>query len=254
VAALVSAGVTGLAWQLRALSVGGSLAGWVIGVLILIGTGWQGGAVLAAFFVSSTLISKATARRSAALLDAKGNKRDTWQVLANGGVAAVASVAAPAGSLYGLWLVTASLAAAASDTWGTSVGGLSSGPPRLWWSGRRVVPGTSGGVSSIGSAGALVGGAIVSVTAAAVAGLAWLAPAGTLIGFAGMLLDSLVGGTLQGRFHCPVCNQASEWRMHRCGTANRRTGGVAWLDNDAVNAIATLGAAGLAWIVWRWHD
>ena len=250
----MSAGVTGLAWQLRALSVGGSLAAWSVGVLILLGAGWQGGAVLAAFFVSSTLVSKATAGRAAVMLDAKGNKRDAWQVLANGGVAAVASVAAPTGSLLGLWLVTASLAAAASDTWGTSVGALSSVPPRLWWSGRRVVPGTNGGVSPVGSAGALVGGAIVSITAAAVAGLAWLAPAGTLIGFAGMLLDSLVGGTVQGRFHCPSCDQPSEWRMHRCGSATRRTGGVAWLNNDAVNAIATLGAAGLAWIVWRWHE
>ena len=253
-AALVSAGVTGLAWQLRALSIGGSLSAWVVGVLILLGTGWQGGAVLAAFFVSSTLISKATAGRATATLDPKGNKRDAWQVLANGGVAAIASVAAPSGSVLGLWLVTASLAAAASDTWGTSVGALSSAPPRLWWSGRQVAPGTNGGVSPIGNAGALVGGAIVSVTAAAVGGMAWLAPGGTLIGFAGMLLDSLVGGTLQGRFHCFSCNQASEWRMHRCGTATRRTGGVAWLNNDAVNAIATLSAAGLAWIVWRWHD
>jgi uncharacterized membrane protein len=64
----------------------------------------------------------------------------------------------------------------------------------------------------------------------------------------------LVGGTLQGCFQCPSCNQPSEWRVHRCGSATRRTGGVAWLNNDAVNAIATLGAAGLAWIVWRWYD
>jgi uncharacterized membrane protein len=69
-----------------------------------------------------------------------------------------------------------------------------------------------------------------------------------------MLLDSLVGGTLQGRFHCLRCDQASEWRMHRCGTTTRRIGGIAWLDNDAVNAIATLSAAGLAWIVWQWHE
>jgi uncharacterized protein (TIGR00297 family) len=222
---------------------------------VLLGAGWQGGAVLAVFFVSSSLISKLTVGRFAPALDVKGNRRDAWQVLANGGVAALVAVIAPSDEfLLRIWLVTASLAAGAADTWATSIGSLSPVPPRLLWTRRQVVAGTSGGVTSAGTWGAVVGAAIVSLTGAWAAGAASLALAGTLIGFAGMLLDSTVGGSLQGRFHCPGCDEPSDWARHRCGTTTRLTGGFRWLNNDVVNGIATAFAALLAWAGWWWLD
>jgi uncharacterized protein (TIGR00297 family) len=223
-------------------------------VLILLGAGWQGGAVLAVFFVSSSLISKLTAKRFALALDLKGDRRDAWQVFANGGVAALAAVIAPDDFPLRIWLVTASLAAAAADTWATSIGSLSRVPPRLLWTRRRVAPGTSGGVTAAGAGGAVVGAALVSLTGAWAAGVPWLALAGTLIGFAGMLLDSTIGGRLQGRFHCPRCDVQSEWARHHCGTTTRLTGGFRWLNNDAVNAIAIAVATLLTWTFWWWLD
>jgi uncharacterized protein (TIGR00297 family) len=250
----VSAGVSGIAWQAGSLSSGGALAAWIIGVLILVGAGWQGGAVLAVFFVSSSLISKLTAGRFAPTLDPKGDRRDARQVFANGGVAALIAVIAPHDSSLRIWLVTATLAAAAADTWATSVGSLSPVPPRLLGTRRQVIAGSSGGVTTAGSWGAIVGAAIVSLTGAGVAGAPSLALAGTLIGFAGMLLDSLIGGRVQGRFYCPRCNEQSEWARHRCGTPTRLTGGSRWLNNDAVNGIATAFAMLLAWAAWWWLD
>ena len=218
------------------------------------GAGWQGGAVLAVFFISSSLISKLTAKRFPPELDLKGNSRDAWQVFANGGVAALVAITAPADLPLRIWLVTASLAAAAADTWATSVGSLSPVPPRLLWTRRQVVAGTSGGVTAAGTGGAVVGAALVSLTGAWAAGVPSLALAGTLIGFAGMLLDSTIGGRLQGRFHCPRCDVESEWARHRCGTTTRLTGGFRWLNNDAVNGLATAFAALLAWASWGWLD
>jgi uncharacterized protein (TIGR00297 family) len=218
------------------------------------GAGWQGGAVLAVFFVSSSLLSQLTTGRLPPALDPKGNRRDHWQVFANGGVAALAAFIAPADSDLRIWLVTASLAAAAADTWATSAGSLSPVPPILLWTRRQVIPGTSGGVTTTGAWGALAGAALVSLTGAWAAGLPPLALAGTLIGFAGMLLDSTIGGSLQGHFHCPRCEVPSEWRTHRCGTTTRLTGGLRWLNNDAVNGIATAFAALLAWGTWWWLD
>jgi uncharacterized membrane protein len=67
-----------------------------------------------------------------------------------------------------------------------------------------------------------------------------------------MLADSALGASIQGRFRCSRCGLGSERRMHRCGTPTDRVGGVAWLNNDGVNALATgIGALG-GWIAWRW--
>jgi uncharacterized protein (TIGR00297 family) len=221
---------------------------------VLRGTGWAGGAVLAAFFISSNLVSRAGGRVLRTGLDPKSDRRDLWQVYANGGPAALAAVVAPADTGLAIWLVTASLAAAAADTWATSIGQLSRMPPRLLWSGRTVPAGTSGGVTLAGSAGAAAGAAIVAATGAVSAGHPFLFPVATLIGFAGMLADSLLGGALQGRFHCPRCDQPSEWRVHRCGSATVRRAGLAWLNNDGVNFLATALAACAGLAVWRLLD
>jgi uncharacterized protein (TIGR00297 family) len=230
------------------------LAAWLVGVMILEGTGWEGGAVLAAFFVSSSLVSRIASgagslRRNPPPLDPKGNRRDAWQVCVNGGPAALAAML-PLDPTLKIWLVTASLAAAAADTWATSVGLLSRKPPRLLWSRRMVPPGTNGGVTAIGTAGAVAGAALVAATGALATGRLALLPLGTLIGFLGMVMDSLLGGTVQGRFHCSRCDQPSEWAIHRCGTPTHLSGGWGWLNNDGVNFLATALAAGAAWIVW----
>lgn len=252
-AAIVSAGVALIAWCAGTLTKSGAVAAWTVGVLVLQGSGWEGGAVLAAFFLASNLISR-LGRQRITELDPKSDRRDLWQVYANGGPAALAAVAAPADFHLRIWLVTASLAAAAADTWATTVGMRSRVPPRLLWSARSVDPGTSGGVTLAGSAGAVLGAIIVSTTGALVSGTPLLVPAGTLIGFLGMMADSLIGGLLQGRFHCPRCDQASEWRIHRCGSSTVRRAGFAWLNNDGVNFFATALAVCAALLAWRWLD
>jgi uncharacterized protein (TIGR00297 family) len=223
-----------------------------VGLLILFGTGWSGGAVLAAFFVSSNLVSRvAPAPRQT---DAKGERRDAWQVYANGGPAAFLALSASSDIELRFWLMTASLAAAAADTWATSIGARSRVSPRLLWSGQPVPPGTSGGVTAIGNLAGIAGAAIVAGTAAFFARDAALFAAGTLIGFLGMLIDSLIGGRLQGRFWCVRCDQPSEWRVHRCGSRTAWKAGVVWLNNDGVNLIATAVAGALALAVWRCLD
>ena len=274
-AVLVSAGVAWIAWLAGTLTRSGALAAWTIGALVLYRTGWEGGAVLAAFFVSSNLVSRVTLSRRGthgiaapaepalsevegpppndAPLDPKSDRRDLWQVVANGGPAAFAAAVIPDPHLR-LWLVTAGFAAAAADTWATSLGAHSSTAPRLLWSRRRVPPGTSGGVTLAGCGGAVAGALLVAATGALVAGNPFLLPAGTLIGFAGMVADSALGGSVQGHFRCPHCDQSSEWPVHRCGTPTLRTAGLGWLNNDVVNFLATGLAVGAGCLVWRWLD
>jgi uncharacterized membrane protein len=209
--------------------------------------------VLAAFFVSSNLVSRRSQGAPApAALDAKSDRRDVWQVYANGGVAALGAGVGFIDGRLGIWLVTTTLAAAAADTWATSFGIRSPVPPRLPWSGRRVAVGTNGGMTLIGTAAAAAGALIVAGTGAAAANMPLLLPVGTLIGFFGMVADSTLGALLQGRFHCPACNAASEWPVHRCGAATIREGGMAWLNNDGVNFLATALAGCVAVAVWHW--
>lgn len=222
-----------------------------MGTLVLAGAGWPGAGALLAFFVSGSVVSRLEPPDNR--LDAKGSRRDAAQVLANGGAAALGALAGAAHPALALWLVTGSLAAAAADTWATSLGRRSAVTPRHLLTGRAVPSGTSGGVTALGSGAALVGAALVAGTGALAGGQPVLFPIAALVGFLGMVLDSALGAALQGRFHCPACDLPSEWPVHRCGTRTLHRGGFPWFDNDGVNFAATCAAAALAWAAWAWR-
>src|SRR6267378_259146 len=96
-----------------------------------------------AFFVSSSLLSKKTTR----------NHR---QVLANGGVAALAALA-------GSWVPFAgALAVATADTWASEIGRHSRTPPRLITNGKPVPAGTDGGMTVLGTVGGIVGAGLIA--------------------------------------------------------------------------------------------
>ncbi len=247
VAVLLSVG----GWAATALTSGGAVAATLVGVAVLRGAGWPGAAVLGAFFILSTALGRIAAGGVAAAGDAKGERRDARQVLANGGCAALG--AAFAGSDLGLavWVVTGSLAAAGADTWATAIGSRSRTLPRLLLVGRPVSAGTSGGMTLLGTAGAIAGAAVISAVGGFTAGMPQLVLWGTGIGLAGMTLDSILGATLQGRFLCPACGADSEWSVHRCGRRTTRTGGLAWFTNDGVNAVTTAAGALAGWLAWH---
>ncbi len=245
-ALLLAAGFAGLGWRLALLSGPGALAAVGVGSAILAGAGWSGFLALGTFFLGSSVVSR-LAPDPAAAFDTKGPRRDPWQVLANGGPAALGALVPGAG----VWIVTASLAAAAADTWATSVGAWTGTRPRHVLSWRSVDPGTSGGVTVLGTAGALVGAALVGVGPALMGASVSLFSVALVVGMLGMLLDSFLGAALQGRFHCDRCNRPTERRIHRCGAAARSTGGIAWLTNDGVNGVACSVAALAGFAAWR---
>jgi uncharacterized protein (TIGR00297 family) len=251
VALLVSAGIALLGWAARALTIGGAALATLVGTAVLAGTGWPGCAALAAFFTGSSLVSRLLPDPTAQL-DAKGARRDGWQVLANGGPAAAGALLEPGHPGLGLWIVTASLATAAADTWATSFGGLSRTWPREIPTGRTVPPGTSGGVTPVGSIGGAVGAVVVAAAGASTTGDFALFPAAIVIGIAGMVLDSLAGTWAQARFHCPRCDTLCERAVHHCGEPATHQKGWRWLNNDGVNAIATGFGALMGWLAWGW--
>ncbi len=243
--------VAAAGWMGRALTLGGALAAAVVGTAILLGGGWGAGAVLLAFFVAGSSVSRIL-RQVPTDLDAKGDRRDPWQVLANGGAAALGAWLARDHGGLPLWIITASLASAAADTWATAWGIGSEQPPRSILTGQSLPRGTSGGITRRGTLGGAVGGMVVAVVGALAGGGAALCAAATVIGAAGMLFDSVLGAAAQGRFRCPACHQPSERRIHRCGSETLQEGGWAWLGNDGVNALATSAAAVAGGLAWYW--
>jgi len=240
---LVATAIAVAARRLHALSPSGALAAVAVGTASL-AAGWGWGALLIAFFVSSTALSRfraaAKARRIAAVVE-KGGERDAVQVLANGGLFAVGALASLASPWPG-WPVLAlgALATAAADTWATEVGTLAAGPPRSIRSFRPVAPGTSGGVTLLGTGAALAGAAAVALLAGAFGWGAGVAAAAAAGGFAGATADSLLGATVQARRWCDRCALATERSTHDCGERTRPAGGLRRLDNDGVNVASAL--------------
>ena len=214
------------------LTPGGLVAACAVGAGVTWGLGWPGLALLAAFFLTGSILTQLAERR--------GPSRNARQVLANGGVAMVAA-------LLGSWAGAAgAIAAAAADTWATEIGAYSPLPPRLITSGRRVTRGTSGGITALGTLGG-VAGALTIAWLARVLGPRGMAPGLAILtgaGVAGMLADSLLGATLQGKYECPACDARFERGNTVCHEPVRLAMGWRWLDNDGVNLAATLvGAA-----------
>jgi uncharacterized protein (TIGR00297 family) len=251
IGAVIALGIAIVARRGGSLSTSGAAAAVVVGTICAAaGVSWA--ILVIAFFMSSTALGRIRAdvrtRRIGSVV-AKGGRRDASQVLANGGVFAVAALGQLLHPSPG-WLALGggALAAAAADTWGTEIGSLSAHSPRdiLRW--RPVAPGTSGGVTAVGTLASVGGGAFIAALAA-LAGWPWPTVFATFVGgVAGAFADSILGAAVQVRRWCDRCNSATEQPVHLCGSPTRIAGGVPWVDNDTVNLLSVLlgGAIGFA--------
>lgn len=252
-----------VAYRLRALTISGMVAATVVGGSIAAAAGWWPGVVLVTFFVTASALSRLSSRTATVVQQARGKRRDAVQVVANGGIPAALAAISAVVDQPGPWLVAslAAIAGATSDTWGTETGRLSKSRPRMVTTWKSVAPGTSGAVSSVGTAGSLAGAMIIGLVAATGYALGWFVPgitASTLVGiiavpgFCGSLIDSLLGATAQANYRCPACGVTSEESVHTCCTLTIHVKGVTWLNNDAVNLLAIAGSAaiglGAGWI------
>jgi len=242
------------AWRAGSLSRSGAVAAVVVGT-VCIAAGWGWGILLIAFFIVSSALSRVGERgkiRRTEAIVAKGGERDVVQVLANGGLFALAAVLSLVVPWTG-WAVlgAGALAAAAADTWGTELGTLASAPPRLITTWRAVPAGTSGGVTIAGLIATTAGALFIGVIAWL---LRWPAPtaaAAVVGGIAGALADSVIGALWQGRRWCTRCQATTERSVHSCGGATEHAGGARWLDNDAVNLLSgVVGAAVALLVAW----
>lgn len=250
--ALVIAGtLAAIARRARVLSEGGAVAATVVGTCVVL-AGWAWVLLLLAFFVSSATLTRWRAAEREAITSGmidKPGERDAMQVLANGGIFALAALGSAL--LEGTHLAAlgaGAIATATADTWSTEVGTVRGGAPRHILRGDPLPPGASGGVTLPGSAAAVAGALLIAILAA-VTGLgaaAWAVFAG---GVVGTFADSLLGATVQERRWCPKCAVMTERRVHSCGEGTEVRGGVPGFDNDLVNALSvTIGGLVTWWL------
>lgn len=241
---VLASAVAFAAYRFRALTAAGALTAAIIGTAVFAAGGLRFAAVLFAFFIPSTVLSRIGRARKRALVDVgKHGARDAWQVAANGGVAALCAVAAPRNPLFAAAFAGA-FAAASADTWATEIGTLARQTPRSILSLRPVATGISGGITAAGTVAQFAGACAVAIVAAAAS--FENAAAIAVGGFAGATFDSILGASVQQLRHCPACKRDCETDPHHCGTPTRLRRGLAWMDNDAVNFAATACGAACA--------
>src|SRR5258708_10341264 len=225
IAAAVTLGFALLARALRGVNRSGAVAGGLACFLLFAGAGPVAFATLAALFLMTWAATLLGYRRKLALgLAERREGRNAWQVLANLAVAAISSVAfSSTGNRAWLVAALAALAEAATDTVASEIGQYRGPDARMITTWQRVPPGTDGGITLPGSIAGMAAGIVI----AAVAMLGGMLPRPQLwipvaAGFAGMVIDSVLGATLQRR---------------------------GWITNQAVNFFSTLAAAGLAYAI-----
>ena len=214
------------AYALGTASVTGMLTGVLLALfaVVLGGYGWF--VLLVTFFGLGGLSSKYRydEKVNRGIAEDNDGARGSGNVLANSAVALVAVVGYAASghlNLDAVWFQFAfagAVAAALADTFSSEFGGLFD-EPRLITTLERVEPGTDGGVTWQGALAGLAGAAVIGGLATPFFGLdATAAAVVILAGFLGMVVDSLLGATLEDGL----------------------------LDNQSVNLLATLAAAFIA--------
>lgn len=216
------------AWGVRAVTFSGAVAGTLVTFVLCLAAGPSALLAVMTVFALTFLSTRLgyTQKERLGLAERQEGRRAS-QVLANLGAAAMC--AAPIllwpEARRGLLIAScAALAEAAADTVSSEIGQAFAASPRLLTTMRRVPAGTDGGVSVLGST--------VGVAAACIlcAMCCWTGLVHShwfllIVGSAtaGMLLDSLLGATLERR---------------------------GMIDNDAVNFSGTSFAAALAASLW----
>jgi uncharacterized protein (TIGR00297 family) len=236
--ALLGLGVNGvlavLAHRARSIDAPGALSAVLIGTLITASLGLRGFALMAAFFVIGSALTRLGRRVKEArgIAQERGGARGWRNAWANGGVPTLLALLAgcSVGEARALFVLAyaASVATAAADTGASEVGKAYGRRTLLITTLRPVPPGTEGAVSLEGTLAGFAAGAAIGLLGA---GLGLYGTGAAALVAVAALLGSLAESVI--------------------GTQAERRG---WLDNDQLNALNTALGGGAACLLARALD
>ena len=217
------------AWIIRGVTIAGAVAGFLVTSTLFLARGPAMFAAVLTVFALTYAATKMGRRRKQSLQIAERSAgRDAAQILANVGVAAFMGALSQLTPWKGLFLAgsIAALAEAACDTVSSEAGKALASTARLVTSWERVPAGSDGAISLPGTLLGAIAALVVALEATATRILnAKFAVIAVLAAIAGMLVDSVLGATLERR---------------------------GWLTNNAVNLLSTAASALLA-ILATWQ-
>lgn len=242
-----------LGYSLRFLTISGSIAAALVGILTMVGLHIQGLFLLGVFFVTSSCWSKYKRMQKNKVEErhAKGSQRDWQQVIANGGGAAVVSL------LYffssepvWIYLFSIFIASSNSDTWASEIGTLSKKAPISIRTLSIAENGTSGAMSILGTFAGIAGALLIALLAFFLFDFSYdLAILIFIFGFLGNIADTILGAFFQASYKCTQCHAETEKTIH-CGQKTKKTRGYSVLNNDLVNVLSSLIAALIGFAVY----
>ncbi|MBV8891779.1 MAG: DUF92 domain-containing protein [Acidobacteria bacterium] len=202
VAALVTLIFSALAYRVKAVTRSGAAAGAIVSFAIYVSAGVGAFAALVSLFLIAITTTRAGYSRKQQRGTAESSQgRSASQIVANVGIAALATVLF-AITQHSIFLVAAAaaLAEAAADTASSEIGEATSGQARLITSFEVVPAGTDGGITLWGT----LAGAMASLLIAGCCLVLQLISRSSfflvsIAGILGMLLDSILGAVLERR-------------------------------------------------------
>lgn len=230
-----------LGYRENSLTFSGAVFAFIVGLSIYLGLGVGGLLLLGIFFVSSSFWSKYKSNMKTKTEEklAKGTRRDGRQVLANGCMASILSI-----FFYftknPIWIFgfAVAIASSNSDTWASEIGVLSRENPISIRNMKRIEKGTSGAVSILGSVAGFLGSFLIGFFSFFIFHLDFaLCMAITFWGFAGNLIDTLLGAFFQQLYVCDICGIETEKKIH-CHRPTMKLKGFTRFDNDMVNFLS----------------
>lgn len=239
-----------VAFKMRALDYGGLIVAIPIGLIIFISGGWAWFVVIVVFLLVCTVFTKFRHdwKQTLSYVQEKSGARGWPNTLCNGLIPTLASICEfyTQDNVF-IAIFIGAIATSTADTLATEIGLLSKIKPRLITNLRqKVQTGTSGGITPLGELVSLAGATLIGLLAVLLYNGGGLSLRflfiGTISGFIGSTIDSLLGSTIQGLHRCNECSELTESLRHHSKPTSK-VKGLRLVDNNIVNLISAVAGA-----------